>query len=228
MKQLIQKIGKIVTWSLAGIAALLLLVAFLGLQAREIDKKVFGYNAYTMLTDDMKEAKKGDLVVVKPVAAEELKVGDVISYQCIDIKSDYCGEILTHKIQAFETDSDGIAIIVVGSSETGEAQGRIAYNFVMGKQVTAIGGLGGFIDWMTEPAGYFVVIGIPLLLLAGMQIWLIIDEYLIYRKKKYFGVLSEEERAEWEAMQAAQAEDVALEEAQSEEILSNEAESSEQ
>ena len=131
MKQLIQKIGKIVTWSLAGVAALLLLVAFLGLQARKMDKDVFGYKAYTMLTNDMKEADEGDLVVVKPVAFEELKVGDIISYQCINTKSEYCGEILTHKIQAFETGADGITVIVVGSNMTEEVQGRIAYNFVI-------------------------------------------------------------------------------------------------
>lgn len=201
MKQLIQKIGKIVTWSLAGVALLLLAVAYLGLQARDVDKDVFGYKAYTMRTSDMKEAEVGDLVVVAPVAFESLKVGDIIAYQCTDLKSEFCGEVLTHKIQAFDKDETGVTVIVVCSNITEEVQGRIASNFVMGKHVTTIGGLGGFIDFMTRPTGYFVVIGIPVLLLVGMQSWLIIDEYLLYRKKKYFGVLSEEERAEWEALQ---------------------------
>ena len=115
---------------------------------------------------------------------------------------------MTHKIQGFETSSDGTTVIVVCSSLTGEEiQSRVAYNFVLGEFVTEIGGLGAFIDWMTQPTGYFVVIGAPLLLLAGMQSWLLIDEYLLYRKKKYFGVLSDEEREEWEALQIAQSEE---------------------
>ena len=210
MKQLIQKIGKIVTWALAGVALVLLVIAFVGLQARDADKDVFGYKAYTMRTNDMKEAEAGDLIVVKHVELQSLKVGDIIAYQCVDLKSEYCGEVLTHKIQSFETDETGVSIIVVCSDITEEVQGRIAYNFVMGKHVTTIGGLGGFIDFMTQPTGYFVVIGIPVLLLVGMQSWLIIDEYLLYRKKKYFGVLSDEEREEWEAQQEAQAEEVPL------------------
>jgi len=87
-----------------GVARLALVVASAALVAGVVVPTFAGATPYTVLTGSMTPAlKPGTLIVVRPVDAEQVSVGDVVTYQ---IRSGE-PEVVTHRVVAVAVNGNG-------------------------------------------------------------------------------------------------------------------------
>ncbi|TFD65079.1 signal peptidase I [Cryobacterium sp. Hb1] len=123
-------------WRYLGLAlsaALLLLVVGLGVLLVVIPKMT-GATPLTVLTSSMAPGlPPGTLVIVRPVAAEALRIGDVVTYQMVSNDA----KVVTHRIISITSSSDGSrSFIVQGDNNSApdddpvlaeQVQGRLWY-----------------------------------------------------------------------------------------------------
>ncbi|WP_104200250.1 signal peptidase I [Cryobacterium sp. Y29] len=99
-------------WRYLGLAlsaALLLLVVGLGVMLVVIPK-VTGATPLTVLTSSMEPGlPPGTLVIVRPVTAEALRIGDVVTYQMVSNDA----KVVTHRIISITLSSDGSRSFIV-------------------------------------------------------------------------------------------------------------------
>lgn len=61
------------------------------------ENSFFGYRIFTIVTESMKpELEVGDIILVKEVESNEIKIGDTITYQ--GMSDELNGKIITHKV----------------------------------------------------------------------------------------------------------------------------------
>lgn len=85
------------------LAWLLILVALASITAAVLVPRLAGATPYTVLTGSMRpHLPPGTLVVVKPVDADQLRVGDVVTYQLESGES----TVVTHRITSVDTRLD--------------------------------------------------------------------------------------------------------------------------
>lgn len=59
---------------------------------------VFGYRAYVIVTSSMEPTLKvGDVILVKKVDPNKIKIGDIITYN--GMESDFAGKTITHQVK---------------------------------------------------------------------------------------------------------------------------------
>ena len=123
-------------WRYLGLAlsaALLLLVVGLGVMLVVIPK-VTGAIPLTVLTSSMEPGlPPGTLIIVRPVATEALRIGDVVTYQMVANDA----KVVTHRIISITLHSDGSrSFIVKGDNNSApdddpvlaeQVQGRLWY-----------------------------------------------------------------------------------------------------
>lgn len=123
---------------------------------------------------DVEGFKKGDLIQIRVLSFEErgnLKVGDVVSYR-FDIDGDgEKNELNTHRIVAY-TDSNMDGVIdyytLQGDKVGAPLDQNIPANLVIGKyEGHKIAGFGKAIDFFHSPAGFFVCVVLPSLLIVA-------------------------------------------------------------
>ena len=103
------------------------------------------------------EFYKGDLIFVKGVDYEELKVDDVIAFYEGD-------DVITHRIVAIETQGDSIAFRTKGDNSTSADLLPVEGENVVGLYVGRIGKLGDFAMFLQSPLGMVIFIGTPIIL----------------------------------------------------------------
>lgn len=102
------------------IAAGLVLILLMG-----VLPQVFGYQHYTVISGSMEpKYQVGSLIYVKAVPAEEINVGDTITFKM-------GGKIITH--QVIETDRKANTFITKGIANQNTTEGPIPYTDVIGK-----------------------------------------------------------------------------------------------
>lgn len=87
-----------------GVARIVLVVASGALVAGVVVPTVSGATPYTVLTGSMAPAlEPGTLIVVRPVGAEQVAVGDVVTYQLRSGEP----EVVTHRVVSVGVNGDG-------------------------------------------------------------------------------------------------------------------------
>ncbi|WP_264886686.1 signal peptidase I [Dietzia sp. NCCP-2495] len=147
----------------------LLIVAFAVLAALVVVPRIAGATPYTVLSGSMEPTlSPADLIVVKPVPADELRAGDVITFQ---IESDNPA-VNTHRITQLAYDAQGqLRIQTQGDANSipdsdllvpGQVRGKLWYsvpylgyanNLLSGENrqvliMVVVGGLGAYAVWM--------------------------------------------------------------------------------
>ncbi len=90
-------IGQIASW-------LFLFLVLAVLAVLIVVPRVAGAESYTVLTGSMSPGiQPGDLVVVKPVAADQVAIGSVVTYQLVSGQS----EVVTHRVVGISIGTDG-------------------------------------------------------------------------------------------------------------------------
>jgi signal peptidase len=133
--------SRVVIWLvlLASVAAVVVAVAI---------PRIAGATPYTVLTGSMQpDYPPGTLVVVKPIAADEISVGDVITYQLESGKP----TVVTHRVVSVGTRLDGEIVFITQGDANGapdpepvravQVQGKLWYSApLLGRANTALNG----------------------------------------------------------------------------------------
>ncbi len=214
MKKALNIIKAVFTWCLVIAAVLMMIFTVVSVNTFDRDdRSLFGYKAYIILSDSMNSVNgdtskgyfdAGDLVLVKEVNPNELKVGDIISYRSTNTEN--YGKTVTHMIKEKTTDANGDAGFVTYGTSTGTADANIVtYPYVLGKYEKRIQGIGKLFQFLKTTPGYIVCIFLPFLLLIIMQG---LNSVRLFRKYKTeqmaeLNAQREKERAELKAEREA-------------------------
>lgn len=116
--------------------------------------KLFGINMYTVLSGSMEpEYPVGSLIYVKETPADQLQVGDVITFKLT-------GEVTaTHRIIEI-LDDDGVSFRTKGDANEDPDNSPVKSNEVIGKVVFKVDKGGYFVNYIQNPPGKYYAIGV--------------------------------------------------------------------
>ena len=118
------------------------------------------YKAYLISTESMEpEIKKGDVIIIKKVDEEQLRVNDIITFKTDE-------EVITHRIVQINDDGMEKTYVTKGDNNNVEDPEVLTYEEIEGKQIIKIPGLGKII------AGIKNGIVIILVILIGLIMYL--------------------------------------------------------
>ena len=119
MKTALNIIKSVLVWMLVAVSVFMMIFTIVSVTTfNRNDRDLFGYRAYTVLSDSMKDTfPAGSIVFMKSVDPNTLKEGDVISY--ISQSTESFGEIITHKIRAKALDAEGNPGFITYGTTTG-------------------------------------------------------------------------------------------------------------
>ena len=139
------RIYKIVVSIVASIA-IVMVIMLLGV-------RIFGITPYTVLSGSMEPTYHvGSVIYVKDAEAEELKVGDPITF---DLK----GVTVTHRIIEKADDEQGVRFYTQGDANNVRDGGFVTPEEVIGIPVFHIPYMGFIFDFVQHPPGIFIVLG---------------------------------------------------------------------
>lgn len=123
----------------------------------------FGWKPFIVLSGSMEsEISAGDIVVVKEIDTNELKIGDIMAFKNGDI-------VVTHRIIEI-IEEDGITkYITKGDNNNTEDNGYVLPENVEGVYQFKISRLGNLAMFVQTPMGMIVCLSIPFLLLVILQ-----------------------------------------------------------
>ena len=129
---------------------------------------VGGYLPLIVLTDSMYPAiESGDLIICHTVEAEDVKVGDVISY--FDPEGNGTS-IVTHRVTEVTTEDGGLAFRTKGDANNVEDSLLVPEKSLVGIYKSRIPGAGNIAMFMQTSTGLIVCVVLPLLLLVGYDV----------------------------------------------------------
>lgn len=145
---------------------------------------LFGYTPFSVQTDSMKPTlREGDYIFIEECDAEELQVGDIITYFTI-INGERA--INTHRIVNVYNNNGVIEYQTQGDNkETNPEPDKLLLSpgDVIGKyNGTRIPVLGTAIDYMSTQLGFFLIILLPVLLFTLYQIYKLVNVILYNHK----------------------------------------------
>jgi signal peptidase I len=147
------------------LAAALALLALVLLLLAGTAPSVLGYESFVVYSGSMEPAiMTGDIAVVGPVKAGELKVGDVITFRTAanpDV-------VVTHRLVQLETDPGGHLMFQnKGDANDIVDQVQVEQGALLGRVVYSLPRLGYMVDFSKRTEGKALFIALPGLLLAG-------------------------------------------------------------
>ncbi len=103
---------------------------------------VFGYKSMAVITGSMSPVIGiGDVVVTKPVSADELAVGDVVKYRRSGID-------IVHRIVSMQTTSDGLALTTKGDANNATDRATLTVDELTGVVIARVPKIGWITIWM--------------------------------------------------------------------------------
>ncbi len=166
------------------------------------DRSLFGYKAFIVLTDSMSatDFAAGDLVIVKEVKPETLKIGDIISYRSTNLEHYY--EVVTHKIRSSTIDPSGKPGFITYGTTTGtDDEEIVTYQNILGIHKMTIPKIGTFFQFLKSTPGYIVCILTPFLLLILIQAVHSITLFRKYKRETVEEIDEERKRIETERIE---------------------------
>jgi signal peptidase len=131
---------------------------------------LFGLKPMTVLTGSMRPTiQPGDMVVDKPVPANQIRVGDIVTYQDPD-----GSRTITHRVRSVSI-SDGKAHVVTkGDANTTVEKWQIPATGKVGRVEYTVPKIGYPVTWSHTRNGRLALVSIPALILAIwalLKIW---------------------------------------------------------
>lgn len=194
------------TWLLVAVATCMMVFTVVSVTTFDRnDRDLFGYKAFICRSDSMKatDFASGDLVFVKEVSPNTIKVGDIISYRSED--PDSFGETFTHKVRSLTTNQDGQPCFITYGTTTGiDDDSPVKYTQFQGRYVFDIPKLGTFFTFLKTTPGYFICIFLPFMLLILIQGLNTVKLFRKYKKDQMEELVAEREKLEEERKQTAE------------------------
>ena len=124
----------------------------------------FGWKPFIVLSGSMEsEIYSGDIVVVKEVDKENLKVNDVIAFKNDDI-------VVTHRIVEIVNENGTTKYITKGDNNNTQDKDYVLPENVEGLYQFKVSNLGNLAMFIQTPTGMLVCLSIPILLLILVQV----------------------------------------------------------
>ena len=164
-------------WLLLIGGTLLLYVADIKIRAAKGDYSAPIFNAYVVLSGSMlPEIKIKDIVVTKKIAAEELEVGDIITFIAPD--SRYGGISITHRIldKYYDESIGSYTYRTKGDANNVADSSLVPNSNVLGKVILKIPKLGYLQDLLSSKGGLIFVVLIPCLVILSYDIMKILKK----------------------------------------------------
>jgi signal peptidase len=165
---------------------------------------IFGKAPITILSDSMHGDKpdcfdKDDLIICDIVESPldaEYKVGDIVSFRQ-DLNGDGEAEIVTHRI--YRINPDGSYQTKGDNNETFDQDPNINVVFPDINKIdilatytgTKLNGIGGIINYLQSPEGFFLVILLPMIIFFIYQAVRVVINAMAYSKEKGFAKAQE-------------------------------------
>jgi len=150
-----------------GYLAFALSLALLGLLLAVAVLKFFGYQSFVIYSGSMEPTVKvGSLLVANPVAAEDLQVGDVITY-----RSPGNHTTLTHRIVVIRGENGERIFTTKGDASSNPDPREVRLAGRVGKMAYTIPYLGYLVDFINTKGGALVFLVAPALGLGVMYLW---------------------------------------------------------
>ncbi|MBR3760739.1 MAG: signal peptidase I [Ruminococcus sp.] len=171
--------------------------------------KIGGYCPLIVLTGSMEpEIKDGDLIIVKQIDGDDVKVGDVISFFDPESTSN---SVLTHRVTEIVEENGSLSFRTKGDANNTEDKMAVPEDELVGIYKSRIPGAGNVAMFMQSTAGLVICVILPLILLVG---------YDIIRRRRY-----EKENQKDTAALLAELEALKAKKAEAEKTESNDSES---
>jgi len=170
-------------WLLLIGITLLVYVLDIKIRASKGDYSAPTFNAYVVLTGSMlPEIQVNDVVITKKVEAEDLDVGDIITFASTD--SRFAGTIITHRIIKKNpgVDGGGITFQTKGDNNNVADSALVPAANIYGKVILKIPKLGYLQEFLAAEGGWIIVILIPCLTVISYDIVKIVKGL---KRKKY-------------------------------------------
>jgi signal peptidase len=106
--------------------------------------------------------RTGDVVVVRPIAPSDAKVGEIVTFE----DPDGSGRLLVHRVRAIARQGNQLAFTTQGDANTTREHWRVPADGTIGTVVYRVPMLGFVVSWIGTPAGRIGLIVVPALLLA--------------------------------------------------------------
>jgi signal peptidase len=143
-------------WAVLAFVLALLLAAALPL--------AFGARSMVVRSGSMTPTiRTGDVVVVRPIAPTEAKIGDIVTFDA----PDRSGRLLVHRVRAISRRGDQVAVVTQGDANTTREHWKVAADGTIGSVVYRVPAVGFAISWIGTPIGRIGLIIVPALLLAA-------------------------------------------------------------
>lgn len=116
------------------------------------------YKAYLISTESMEpELKKGDAIIIKKVAEDQLRVNDVVTFKIN-------GEIITHRIVRIDDVNSEKFYITKGDNNNVEDSDELKFSDIEGKQIIKIPHLGNIVAGLKNGIVIILVVLIALIM----------------------------------------------------------------
>ena len=124
--------------------------------------RLTGFQFYSILSGSMEPAYSvGDLIIVKPVSADEIEVGDAITFV---LNEDL--QVATHRVMAI--DSENQHFYTKGDNNETADESPVHFKNLLGTPVFSVAMVGYFADWIQNPPGLYIALGIGAALMASV------------------------------------------------------------
>lgn len=151
------------TWAVSAFVLAILLSAALPL--------ALGARSMVVRSGSMTPAiRTGDVVVVRPIAPTEARVGDIVTFK----DPDGSGRLLVHRARAISRRGGQVAITTQGDANSTQEHWKVPVDGRIGTVAYRVPLLGFAVSWIGSPAGRIGLIVLPALLLAAsmlVDIW---------------------------------------------------------
>ncbi|MBQ9516291.1 MAG: signal peptidase I [Ruminococcus sp.] len=170
---MVKKIFRIATTVLLVILIAIVIMVFIT-RMNGKSPSIFGYTVFRVQTDSMVPTLQvGDVILDKHVDADQIKVGDIITYNCL--KGELKGQTITHRVISGPDYRDGECYFTtMGDKEGARADDEITYSQIEGKYLQTLPIVDKLYTFFLSPVGLIVFIGVIVILFAYEMISLII------------------------------------------------------
>lgn len=137
---------------------------------------IFGYHVFRVQTDSMEPTLNvGDVIVVKSIPAEEIKVDDIITYKVISGELE--GQTITHRVIREPEQRDGVYYYQTKGDREGAIEDEeVPYDRVEGKYLYTVPMVDQVYTFFLSPAGLITFI-VVILVLFGYEMISLITSY---------------------------------------------------
>ena len=165
MKTLFKWIGNLMTVVLIVIIIIFAANTFQAVRHPNIIPSIFGYKSFKVLSGSMEPfIKTGNMIIVKSIKSENIKVGDIITFKVSD------KVLVTHRVKEIVKQASKSFFKTKGDANNVADVKLVSPNQVVGSYAYQIPGMGLIMSFAKSKRGFVVFILFPALLLLGMQI----------------------------------------------------------